>query len=95
MSTMRMRMRVEVDGTEYLVTTNARDLAAVEKYLDPNVDESDLMRTFRVAHAALLRTNAEKVPTDFDAFVDLVDNLDPLDDEGNTIGLPDPTSAAG
>jgi hypothetical protein len=67
-------------------------MAAVEKYLDPAVDESDMLRTFRVVHAALLRTDTDGVPIDFDSFVDLVDDLTPLDE---AVGAPDPTHAPG
>jgi hypothetical protein len=92
-----MRFAVVVDGREHAVKTNARDMAAVEKYLDPSVDEPDTLRTLRVVHAALLRTDAADIPSDFDKFVDLVDDLDPLDDVGEskvTPGTPDPTRAA-
>lgn len=95
MSTMRMRFLVVVDGEEHNITTSARDMAAVEKYLDPNVDEPDTMRTLRVIHAALVRTDAADIPTDFEAFVDLVDDLTPLDGAGLEVAIPGPTKAAG
>lgn len=71
-------MRVVWDGDEHTVTTSARDIAAVEKYLDPSVGEADSVNMFRVVHAALLRTEIQ-VPLDFDVFIDALDDVTVLD----------------
>jgi len=86
MSTFRRRFRVVVDGVPHDIVTNARDMANIE--VDPTAPGglrgADM--TFRLIHAALMRLGVAGIPTDYDAFVDVLDDLDDLD--GIPVGVP-------
>jgi hypothetical protein len=84
------RFKVELVDREPLeVQTSARDWSNV--VIDPGAPKAvDL--TFRVVHAALVRTGAD-VPRSYDAFLDVLDGI-PTDLEGDDGESPlDPTSA--
>jgi hypothetical protein len=99
MSEIRQRFRVAWDDGEPVeVTTSARDIAAIGKYLPVdkrgNVDlahvlETDATTGFRLVHAALIRKGFDNVPSEFDTWLDLLDVCESL--EGAPPVLPDPT----
>lgn len=84
------RFRVELEGREALeVQTSARDWAGVP--IDASGPRA-LDMTFRVVHAALVRTGAD-VPRHYDAFLDVLEGIpESLDDDD--LELLDPTNAA-
>ena len=100
MSEIRKRFRVAWDDGEPVdITTSARDIAAIGKYLPidsrGNVDMQDVLATdatvgFRLVHAALMRKEFD-VPTEFETFLDLLDMCE--EREGGGVSLPDPTKA--
>lgn len=84
------RFSVELEGREPLeVQTSARDWASVP--IDATGPRA-LDMTFRVVHAALVRTGAD-VPRAYEAFLDVLEGIpESLDaDDG---ALLDPTTAA-
>jgi hypothetical protein len=90
MTTLRHRFHVVVDGSEYEVRTSARDMANAEVDHD-GPTSGGVWTTFRLVHAAMLRLDLP-IPTDLDAFVDVLDEVEALD--GAESAEPDPTRAA-
>lgn len=85
------RFRVELTDHEPLeVQTNARDWAGIP--IDAAGPRA-LDMTFRVVHAALVRTGADGVPRDYNAFLDVLDGI-PESLDADDAELMDPTSAA-
>lgn len=82
MSQFRHRFRVTVDGVPHDLVTSARD------YADAEVEAEDTagMKTYRLIHVALMRLGVAGVPSDFDTFVDILDDFDDLD--GVPVGVP-------
>lgn len=90
MSSLRHRFHVTVDGQDYEVTTSARDMANAE-VADHAANSGGIWSTFRLVHAAMLRLDLP-VPADLDAFVDVLDAVEALDEMGAG-SEPDPTHA--
>jgi hypothetical protein len=93
MSALRHRFRYVLDGEAHDIVTGARDVATAQAM---GLDNQVLM-SYAVIHSAAIRLDIAGTPSDFDKFVDLLDDLDDLD--GIPVGvsgdeLPDPTQAA-
>lgn len=90
MSTLRHRFRLVVDGTKYEIVTSARDLAAAE--IGPGATAGDLATgTFRLIHAACLRLELPGIPSEWEAFADVLDEVEDL--EPDTEAEVNPTHA--
>jgi hypothetical protein len=87
------RFRVELKGEEpVIVQTSARDWSAVT--IDPGAPKA-LDMTFRVAHAALMRTGAS-VPRNYDAFLEVLEGIpESLDGEDPELANPTVTEPSG
>lgn len=80
MSTLRHRFRLIVDGTKYEIVTSARDLAAAEIGPGVDVENTDMATaTFRLLHAACVRLRLPDIPSDWESFTDLVDEVEDLE----------------
>jgi hypothetical protein len=80
MSTLRHRFRIVVDGEKLEVTTSARDMAAAD--IGPGVDLAAVNmaeQTFKLIHAACLRMQLPGIPTGWQEFADLLDDIEDLD----------------
>ncbi len=76
MSQLRHRFRIVIDGTEYTIITSARDMAAAQvTEEDPNL----VNQTFRLLHAACLRLSLPNIPSNWEAFADVLDDLEDLE----------------
>jgi hypothetical protein len=84
-SQLRHRFRIVVDGTEYTIITSARDMAAAQV----NEEEPNAVnQTFRLLHAACLRLSLPNIPSSWEEFADVLDDLDDLEPEaGKSNGL--------
>ena len=92
MSTLRHRYRLVIDGTKVEITTSARDMAAAQiDPTDPNVNMAE--QTFRLLHAACVRSAVPNIPTDWEEFTDLLDDVDDLE-PGEGMSAPDPIPSA-
>jgi hypothetical protein len=83
------RMSVELKGEAEPITvqTNALDWRRVQIREDAPIDA-----LWQALHAALLRTGVE-VPRDYEGFLEILDGMPEVVDDGDTAPL-DPTSAA-
>jgi hypothetical protein len=93
MSTLRHRYRLVLDGTKFEVVTSARDMAAAQ--IDPSNPNANFAEaTFRLLHAACIRNNIPNIPSDWESFADLLDDVDDME-PGEDANLPDPTRSVG
>jgi len=93
MSALRHRYRLVIDGVKHEITTSARDMAAAE--IDPTEPNSNVAeQTFRLLHAACIRSEIPGIPSDWESFADLIDDVDDLESEAE-IAPVNPTHATG
>lgn len=77
MSALRKPFRVTVDGVPHDIVTSARDFAAIQ--LEDGQTLPGVMSTWAMLHAAMLRLGVPGIPSDLNAFVDLLDEIEDLD----------------
>jgi hypothetical protein len=82
---LRRHVRIVYAGRKLDVETNALDLAHAERD-----GEGDTVRGMRTIHQACLRARLEDIPAKFETFLDGLDEIDDLDDEGADLDA-DPT----
>jgi hypothetical protein len=87
---VRHQWRLILNGQKIEVESNALDRVKADR---PN--ESDETRGLRSLHLACLRNRAEGIPLKFEEFLNMLDSIEELNDDGaDGLSDLDPTHAA-
>lgn len=89
MATIRKRFKVAWAGQPPVeVQTNAKDMTRAADH------DNTMTSMFALLHASLVRQNFPGVPRKFDDFLDLLDEVTPIELDEDEVEGPDPTHEA-